>query len=143
MSSYHHLRQPGAVWFFTVNLLERNGNLLMREIDRLRGVVRGMASRHPFTVHAWAVLPDHLHCVIALPAGDADYANRWRLIKQGFSRDLPKVERRSAVRLRRGERGIWQRRFWEHPDPGRCGLPGAHGLRAHQSRKAWPGAAGR
>ena len=27
---------------------------------------------------------------------------------------LPKTERRSAVRQRRGERGIWQRRYWEH-----------------------------
>ena len=115
MSNYHRLRRPGAIWFFTVNLLQRRDNdLLVREIDLLRDVVRAVASRHPFAIHAWVVLPDHLHCVIELPAGDADYANRWRLIKQGFSKGLPKVERRSAVRVRRGERGIWQRHFWEH-----------------------------
>ncbi|MGQ0801065.1 MAG: REP-associated tyrosine transposase [Pseudomarimonas sp.] len=39
---------------------------------------------------------------------------RWRLIKADFSKRLPITERRSAVRHRRGERGIWQRRFWEH-----------------------------
>ena len=60
------------------------------------------------------VLPDHLHCVIELPVGDADFAVRWRLIKMGFSKGLPNTERRSATRQRRGERGIWQRRFWEH-----------------------------
>ena len=27
---------------------------------------------------------------------------------------MPKQERRSAVRIARNERGIWQRRFWEH-----------------------------
>ena len=27
---------------------------------------------------------------------------------------MPYTERRSEVRLNRGERGIWQRRFWEH-----------------------------
>jgi hypothetical protein len=27
---------------------------------------------------------------------------------------LPITERRSNVRIARGERGIWQRRFWEH-----------------------------
>ena len=39
---------------------------------------------------------------------------RWRLIKTRFARALPKQERRSAVRQARNERGIWQRRFWEH-----------------------------
>ena len=39
---------------------------------------------------------------------------RWRLIKTRFARALPKQERLSDVRVARGERGIWQRRFWEH-----------------------------
>ena len=60
------------------------------------------------------MLPDHFHCVIELPDGDADFATRLRLIKVGFSKALPKVEFRSDVRNARGERGIWQRRFWEH-----------------------------
>jgi putative transposase len=52
--------------------------------------------------------------VIELPSGDTDYAVRWRLIKAGFSKSLPITENRSAVRIKRGERGIWQRRYWEH-----------------------------
>jgi putative transposase len=55
-----------------------------------------------------------MHCVIELPLGDSNYAVRWRLIKAGFSKQLPADERRSAVRRSRGERGIWQRRYWEH-----------------------------
>jgi putative transposase len=43
-----------------------------------------------------------------------DFAAPWRLIKMNFSKALPKVERRSPVRVARGERGIWQRRYWEH-----------------------------
>ncbi len=39
---------------------------------------------------------------------------RWRLIKQHFSRAICSREVLDAVRRRRGERGIWQRRFWEH-----------------------------
>ncbi len=73
-----------------------------------------MRRAHPFRIHGWVVLPDHLHCVIELPPSDADFATRWRLIKGGFSRRLPATERRSAVRVARGERGIWQRRYWEH-----------------------------
>jgi putative transposase len=47
------------------------------------------------------------------PSVIAPYAI-WRLIKMGFSKALPREERRSTVRARRGERGIWQRRYWEH-----------------------------
>lgn len=60
------------------------------------------------------MLPDHLHCVWTLPEGDADFSSRWRLIKTIFVRGLPGGERRSQARRRSGERGIWQRRFWEH-----------------------------
>jgi putative transposase len=55
-----------------------------------------------------------MHCVIELPAGDAGFSSRWRLIKAGFSKGLPADEWRSGVRISRGERGIWQRRYWEH-----------------------------
>lgn len=107
MPDYRRAWHPGGTWFFTVNLLRRNGNdLLVRYANRLRAAVAEVRSRHPFTIHAWAVMPDHLHCVISLPRGDTDFALRWRLIKIGFSKSLPPTEYRSAVRQRRGERGI-------------------------------------
>ncbi|MGC3982386.1 MAG: transposase [Steroidobacteraceae bacterium] len=69
---------------------------------------------HPFTIHGWVVLPDHLHCVIELPQDDMDFATRWRLIKRRFSNALPATDFRNESRVRRKERGIWQRRYWEH-----------------------------
>ena len=115
MPDYRRYRLPGATYFFTVNLLQRYTNdLLVRHIDILRSEVRAVREKRPFVIDAWVVLPDHLHCVWTLPPGDDDFTNRWRLIKQGFSKALPITERRSAVRMARGERGIWQRRFWEH-----------------------------
>ena len=115
MPNYRRAWNLGGTWFFTVNLLERHGNdLLLRHIELLRQAVRVVKRAHPFRIHAFVVLPDHLHCVIELPEGDSDFALRWRLIKLLFSRALPKTERLSAVRQRRGERGIWQRRYWEH-----------------------------
>ncbi|WP_026602894.1 REP-associated tyrosine transposase [Methylomonas sp. 11b] len=115
MSNYRRYRIPGGTYFFTVNLLERHSNdLLVRHIDTLREVVRHTRKRWPFHIDAWVVLPDHLHCVWTLPQGDEDNANRWRVIKQAFSKALPATENRSASRIARGERGIWQRRFWEH-----------------------------
>ena len=65
-------------------------------------------------VDAWVVLPDHRHAVWTLPPDDSDYSTRWKAIKIAFAETLPKTERRSSVRLAKGERGIWQRRFWEH-----------------------------
>ena len=113
--NYRRAWCPGGTYFFTVNLLERKGNLLLVDhIDLLREAVRRVKRTHPFTIHAWVVLPEHLHCVIELPAGDVDFALRWRLIRLFFSRGIPKTERRSAVRQKRHERGIWQRRYWEH-----------------------------
>ena len=115
MSNYRRYRVPGGSYFFTVNLLERHPNdLLIRHIDLLRTVVSDARKRWPFHIDAWVVLPEHIHCVWTLPVGDDDNSNRWRVIKQGFSKALPIIERRSEVRIARGERGIWQRRFWEH-----------------------------
>jgi putative transposase len=112
---YRRVRISGGTYFFTVTLLERKGNdLLTRHIDQLRQAVAQVKKCYPFKIHAWVVLPDHLHCLLELPAGDADYAVRWRLIKTLFSRAIPADEYRSLTRLRRRERGIWQRRFWEH-----------------------------
>ena len=49
-----------------------------------------------------------------LPEGDANFPGRWRAIKIAFSKSLPTDEPRSAVTTGRDERGIWQRRYWEH-----------------------------
>lgn len=115
MPNYRRVWQPGGTYFFTVNLLDRYHNdLLVRYIDTLREVIQNVRKRHPFKIHAWVVLPDHMHCIIELPQNDSDYAVRLRLIKQGFSKEIPCIEPISAARRSRGERGIWQRRYWEH-----------------------------
>jgi putative transposase len=115
MPDYRRAWHPGGSYFFTVNLLQRHDNdLLVRHIEALRESVRYVKRRHPFVIHAWVVLPEHLHCVMELPANDADFATRWRLIKIGFSKSIPPKERRSKVRQKRGGRRIWQRRYWEH-----------------------------
>lgn len=60
------------------------------------------------------ILPEHLHTIWTLPENDNDYSTRWRLIKTYVSRHVPKTERISPNGQSRNERGIWQRRFWEH-----------------------------
>ena len=115
MPDYRRAWHPGGTNFFTVNLLQRRGNdLLTRLVGLLRDAVRMVRIRCPFLIHGWVVLPDHLHCVIELPPGDADFPVCRRPMKMESSKAMPKVERLSHTRKTRGERDIWQRRYWEH-----------------------------
>src|SRR3990167_9072983 len=102
MSDYRRARVPGATYFFTVNLRDRSSDLLVREIELLRATVRATKARHPFHIDAWVVLPEHMHCLWTLPAGDADFALRWQVIKFAFARRLPAATGANARR----ERGI-------------------------------------
>lgn len=114
MPDYRRAWHPGGTYFFTVNLLQRQGNdLLTRRIELLRAVVKAVLQRHLLRFMAGWYYPNT--CIAhRITPGDADYATRWRLIKMDFSKALPRTERLSAVHIRRGERGIWQRRYWEH-----------------------------
>jgi putative transposase len=130
MPNYRRNFVTGGCYFFTVNLLERQRTLLTDHIDLLRDSVRRVRRLHPFHIDAWVVLPDHMHStarmqeveqrreqlpsIWTLPPDTDDFPMRWRLIKLLFSKGLPRTERLSATRQRRSERGIWQRRYWEH-----------------------------
>lgn len=114
MPYYRRAWVPGGTYFFTVNLLERDQRLLVDHIGHLRVAFGEARAARPFDIIAAVVLPDHLHCIWCLPLGDADNATRWRHIKSAFSRSLPVTEWRSPRRRAKAERGIWQRRYWEH-----------------------------
>jgi putative transposase len=114
MINYRRNFVPGASYFFTVNLANRRSRVLTARIDLLRSAFRYARARRPFVIEAVVVLPDHLHAIWTLPDGDADFAIRWRLIKSAFSRAVPPSERISESRRAKSERGIWQRRYWEH-----------------------------
>ena len=114
MARYRRNFIRGGSFFFTVNLANRKDQLLTEHIDLLRKAFHDVRSRHSFTINAIVVLPDHLHAIWTLPEGNADFALRWRLIKAAFSRGLPFGELTSKSRVAKGERGIWQRRYWEH-----------------------------
>ena len=104
----------GATYFFTVNLRDRKSRLLIERIAVLRQVVARTRVLMPFYIDAWVVLPDHMHCLWTLPENDGNFPKRWQAIKTAFSRSIPPGEALSTSRRGRGERGIWQRRYWEH-----------------------------
>jgi putative transposase len=114
MSRYRRALIPGGVFFFTVTLADRSSDLLVKHIDRLRRIYKSVEASQPFETIAICILPDHMHALWGLPDGDANFALRWSLIKSGFSRGLATAAPRSASKLRKRERGLWQRRYWEH-----------------------------
>ncbi|TPQ29774.1 transposase [Bradyrhizobium guangdongense] len=113
MVLYRRNRIEGGTYFFTVTLSDRRSRLLVEHASQLREAFRSARRERPFEIDAIAILPDHLHTIMTLPADDSDFAGRWRRIKGHFSSalldagvDLP---RRSN-----GELALWQRRYWEH-----------------------------
>ncbi|MGC1548830.1 MAG: transposase [Rhodanobacter sp.] len=143
---YRRVVAAGGTYFFTVNLADRSSHLLIERVDKLRDAVRTVRQRHPFDIVAWVVMPEHIHAIWTLPEGDANYSARWSRIKATFSRAIERHEVISLSRLRKGERGIWQRRFWEHQIRHESDLqhhidyvhinPVKHGYVAHASD--WP-----
>ena len=111
---YRRSRAAGGTFFFTVNLNDRTTTLLVDHIGSLRQAIRQVKAQHPFDILGMVVLPDHLHALWRLPDDDGDYPLRWSLIKAAFSRQLPPLETVNLSRRLKRERGVWQRRYWEH-----------------------------
>ncbi len=114
MPRYRRPKLAGGTFFFTVALADRSSDLLVRHIERLRASYRAAQERQPFETIAICILPDHLHAVWSLPEEDADFPGRWSFIKNDFSRGIPAASLLSPSQEKRREKGLWQRRYWEH-----------------------------
>jgi putative transposase len=119
MSEYRRYFVPGGTYFFTLVTHARRPFLcdpLARHC--LRTAIKEIQRNRPFELVAMVLLPDHLHAIWSLPARDQSYHVRWRRIKevftQGYLAGGGSEGPISAGRRARGERGIWQRRYWEH-----------------------------
>ncbi|HEX2829827.1 MAG TPA: transposase [Burkholderiales bacterium] len=114
MPNYRRLVTAHRTIFFTVAAANRRSAVLTDHIEQLRVAVDITRRMFPFAIDAWVVLPDHLHCIWTMPENDSDFSERWRTIKARFSSDVSASACLSRRQLARGERGIWQRRFWDH-----------------------------
>jgi putative transposase len=71
-------------------------------------------THYPLVIESVVILPDHIHIIMKLPEHDGNFSIRWNMIKGIFSKQIQQTEAISAAREKKRERGIWQRRFWEH-----------------------------
>src|SRR5262249_50405360 len=106
-------------YFFTAVTQDRRPILTTdRARPLLRTAIETEQRKRPFDLVAIVLLPDHLHAVWTLPPGDDDYSTRWQRIKEALTEDFLAAggseATRSASRKKHRERGVWQRRFWEH-----------------------------
>ncbi|MEK7243088.1 MAG: transposase [Thermodesulfobacteriota bacterium] len=118
MPNYKRNFLAGGTFFFTVVTYERRPWLCTEKArNALRMAIREVRAKRPFTIGAWVLLPDHLHCLWELPEEDHDFSVRWRLIKTRVSRECANLFEKAPEipsRLLRAESNLWQRRFWEH-----------------------------
>lgn len=119
MPRYRRLFQPGGTYFFTV-VTHKRRPFLCDDTARqcLRHAIRQVQTTHPFDILASVLMPEHLHCIWRLPDEDYAFPLRWACVKRRFTRAW--IERGgqtlqvSPARTRHRERGVWQKRFWEH-----------------------------
>jgi putative transposase len=111
---YRRIVIEGACYFFTLTLENRKSNLLTRKIIELRASFRIAMECYPFVINGIVILPDHMHIMMTLPPHDSNYSQRLGFIKSNFSRQIKMFEPISHSKTVKRERGIWQRRFWEH-----------------------------
>ncbi|MCP4630521.1 MAG: transposase [bacterium] len=117
MSNYKRARF-GTSYFFTVVTYQRKKILCLDSSRKiLREVIQNVKFHHPFSIEAFVLLPEHIHCIWKLPDGDTNYSMRWGLIKKEFTKGYRKLvgtAHPTKSRLRHREAMVWQRRFWEH-----------------------------
>ena len=113
MVHYRRNRQAGGTYFFTINLYDRNSNLLIENIDLLKEVIKKVHQNMPYKQEAFVVLPEHIHAIWTLPINDNNYPVRWRYIKTYFTQGL--LQKNYPLKKnRKGEYFVWQKRYWEH-----------------------------
>ena len=118
MSYYRRWYAPGGTTFFTIVTYSRLCIFRHSNARRLLGnVMREVAEELPFETNAIVLLWDHLHAIWTLPEGDFDYSSRWQEIKYRFTQRWLAAGGEEAqvtsAQKRRGNRGIWQKRFWD------------------------------
>ena len=119
MPQYRRNYVEGGTYFFTVVTYGRRPLLTNGHVRAaLREGIQEVRQSLPFSIEAWVLLPDHLHTIWTLPENDDNFASRWAIIKRSVSKccgSFGGIERSiSESHGKRGEKHIWQRRFWDH-----------------------------
>ncbi len=116
MSNYRRYfinsQNPVFITFVTYN----RKNILIPNIDILRNCFIHAKCKYKFQIIAITVLQNHCHMIIS-PRCAEDIPKIMRTIKYHFSTNIPDkyiCNNLSESALKRGEKGVWQRRYYDH-----------------------------
>ena len=118
MPEYRRLRLPNHPVFITIVTFNRNP-ILVKNIHLLRESFKIAKLKHNFEIFASVILPDHLHLILNLDDAN-DYSSIISLIKATFSKHIGEHEllnikwKLTESKIKKREKGVWQRRFIEH-----------------------------
>ena len=114
MSNYKRLFLNQYKYVFITIVTYNRNPILLENIEILKTSINNAHLKFNFDIVAIAIMPEHLHMVIKLDNIN-DYPKIIYSIKYYFSRHIaiPK-QKLSESKIKKGEKGVWQRRYWEH-----------------------------
>ena len=113
MSNYKRMYLQGYDYVFFTIVTNNRENILIENIDLLRESFNNALDNFEFNIIAICVMQNHLHLILKLK-NIKEYPKIIYSIKFYFSQRLNKNNKISESKLKKGEKGIWQRRYWEH-----------------------------
>jgi REP-associated tyrosine transposase len=111
--------------FFTAALEDGCSTAFTDYVEVLRLAFRACRDRYPFALTAAVILPDHLHCILALPADDTVRAARLGLLRALLARVVggaPDIWRAFEDHPPQDETAVQRQIDYIHADPVRHGL---------------------
>ena len=119
MPNYRRVKIKGGTYFLTLVTYDRRKLFYSPGVRQLLlDAINHVGKYHPFIVVAYCILPDHLHFLWQMPEDDDNYSLRIAEIKKRFSKCFMdthgQTKQSNPSQRKRGETGLWQRRFWEH-----------------------------
>jgi len=112
MSNYTRVFAQGHPYFITITT-EKRRPILIDNITILRQAFAHSKQYFDYSIDAICILPDHLHMII-YPINESDYPHIIKSIKTYFSKHSSLIYTTSQSQSKKKERGIWQRRYYEH-----------------------------
>ena len=110
MSNFRRYYQNNNIVFITIVTYNRNP-ILIENIDILRNAFK--AVKYEYKIIAGIVLPDHIHLLIQTKNSE-DFPKIIKSVKVNFSQNFPFNELQTSEQKQRREKGIWQRKYYDH-----------------------------
>ena len=110
MSNFRRYYQNNNIVFITIVTYNRIP-ILIDNIELLRKSLKSI--NYDFKLLAGIVLPDHLHLLIQAE-NQNDFPKIISSFKANFSRLMPMNKYQSSEQIKRREKGIWQRKYYDH-----------------------------